>query len=68
MSSNLVLTTRGLVEFSRLEVSDIVEVGDNYRKIIAQYRLDGEVVRQSVFVDGLRPCEAGTANGSLNGR
>ena len=65
---NLVFTTRGLVELSQLAVSDNVEIGDGYRKVIVQYRLDDEIVRQSVFVDVLRPSDASAANGSLNGR
>lgn len=48
-------TTRGLVEFSELEVSDSVELGDNHRKITTIYLMGGEVVRQDVVVNVLRP-------------
>lgn len=66
--SNRVLTTHGLIELSQLDVSDHVEIGDGYRKVIVQYRLDDEIVRQSVFVDLLRPNGADAVPGTLNGR
>lgn len=62
-----VLTTRGLVELASLTVRDLVEVGDNHRKVIVQYYLGDELVKQSVHVDMLRPVEAAAAEGKMNG-
>ena len=62
-----VLTIKGLVDLSELRVKDVVEIGDNHRKIFSQYWLGDELVRQSVFVDVLRPLEAGVTEGQING-
>lgn len=62
-----VFTTKGLIEIGELEVRDEVELGDNHRKVITQYRLGGELVRQSVFVDMLRPVDTQSSQGRLNG-
>lgn len=62
-----VFTTKGLVEFSDLRVQDVVEIGDNHRKVLCQYYLGNELVRQSVFVDVLRPLEAEATQGKIGG-
>jgi len=64
---NLVQTTQGLMDLSRLEVKDVVEVGDNYRKIATEYRLGGELVRREVTVTALRPIETVAEQGVING-
>ncbi len=63
-----VFTTKGLVERDQLRIQDVVEEGDNHRKVICQYYLGDELVRQSVFVDILRPLEAGIERGKINGQ
>lgn len=60
-------TTAGLIEFSDLEVKDVIELGDNYRKIATEYRHHGELVRRSVAIEALRPLESEAAQGNLNG-
>lgn len=62
-----VFTTRGLIEFNDLCVQDVVELGDNHRKVISQYYLGDDLVRQSVFIDVLRPLEADAAEGKVGG-
>ena len=62
-----VFTTKGLIEFDRLRIQDVVELGDNHRKILSQYYLGDELVRQSVFIDVLRPLEAEAAEGKVGG-
>lgn len=53
-----VLTTRGEIEFERLEVRDVVELDATHRKIATEYRLDGELVRRDVTKNELRPSDA----------
>jgi len=62
-----VLTTKGLIELADLAVCDVVEVGDNYRKVATEYRHAGELVRRSVAVEAFRPLEYTAAEGMLNG-
>ena len=62
-----VLTTKGLIDFDALTVKDVVELGDNHRKVLSQYYLGDELVRQSAFIDVLRPLEAGVEEGNVNG-
>ena len=62
-----VLTTKGEIEFSDLAVQDIVEVGDNYRKVSVEYRLDGEIVKRSVHIDMLRPVGTCVEQGNIGG-
>ena len=62
-----VLTTKGLIEMDELRVQDVVEVGDNYRKVIVQYFLGDELVKQSVHTDMLRGLSMGATAGTLNG-
>lgn len=65
--SNPVMTTQGLIEFDKLEVKDVVEVGDNYRKIATEYRFGGELVRRDVTVNALRGLESTAVQGKING-
>ena len=65
--SNAVLTTKGLIEIEELEITDHVEVGDNYRKVATEYRHHGELVKRSVAVDGLRIPGSDAVQGKLNG-
>lgn len=44
-------TILGLIDHERLEVKDFPTFEDNCRKIVTQYFLDGELVRQSVYVE-----------------
>lgn len=62
-----VLTTKGLVEFEQLQVRDIVEYGDNHRKIATEWYLGEELVKRDVAISVLRPIEAETVQGALNG-
>ena len=64
---NQVLTTHGLIDLSQLEVKDVVETGDNYRKIATEYRLNGELVRRDVTVNALRGLESQSIEGRVNG-
>ena len=61
----MVFTTKGLIEMDRLTIRDQIELGDNHRKVISQYFLDDELVRQSVHIDLLRPVETQAAHGNL---
>jgi len=65
--SNPVMTTQGLIEFDKLEVKDVVEVGDNYRKIATEYRFGGELVRRDVTVNAFRGLESTAVQGKING-
>jgi hypothetical protein len=60
----LVHTVQGLVPMDQLEIADLVEIGDGYRKITTRYFLGEECVRQSVAIDILRPAGAGIAQGA----
>lgn len=62
-----VLTTAGLIDMEKLVVTDVVELGDNYRKVATEYHLNGELVRRSVAVEALRPLETAATEGRLNG-
>lgn len=64
---NQVMTTKGLVELDQLEVLDVVETGDNYRKVATEYRLNGELVRRDVTVNALRGIESQATEGRING-
>lgn len=61
-----VMTTAGLVELDQLHVTDVVEVGDNHRKIATEFRLDGELVRRDVAVSMLRGLSMEGTPGELN--
>jgi hypothetical protein len=61
-----VITTKGLVELSDLEVKDVVEIGENYRKIATEYRLNGELVRRDVAASMLRGPGMESEQGVLN--
>jgi len=63
--NNPVITTKGLVDFDRLLVRDVVEVGPNYRKIATEYLLDGELVRRDVTVNALRGLETQAVEGEI---
>ena len=62
-----VLTTKGEIEMSELEVIDIVEVDNNHRKISTEYRHHGELVKRSVWVDLMRPFDLTSDQGNING-
>jgi len=64
---NTVLTVAGLVDLSLLDVEDHIEVGDNYRKIATEYRLNGELVRRDVTVNALRGVMSEAREGNING-
>ncbi len=61
-----VLTTKGLIEFDQLQIQDVTEVGDNYRKIATEYRLDGELVRRDVAVSAFRGLTAESVEGKMS--
>lgn len=65
--SNLVETTKGLIELAELEVRDDVEIMDNCRKVYHRYYHKGELVKQSVTADQLRMVPMGSSHGKLNG-
>ena len=62
-----VATIRGEVDMEQLGITDVVEVGDNHRKIATEYRLEGELVRRDVVVNVLRPLMADAFAGNMNG-
>jgi hypothetical protein len=49
-----VITTKGLVDSSKLEVKDIVFWEENSRVIATEWYLEGELVRRDVYVNLLR--------------
>jgi hypothetical protein len=51
--SNLVHTTKGLIERERLIVKDIITEGPNDRSIATEWFLDGELVKREVWVSML---------------
>lgn len=61
-----VFTTKGLIELDQLRVEDHIELGDNYRKVIVKYSLGDELVRQSVFIDVLRPLQTEVEHGKIS--
>lgn len=61
-----VLTTQGLVEYSELDVKDVVELGDNHRKVATEFRLHGELVRRDVAVSMLRGLDSESSHGQLS--
>ena len=66
--SNLVLTTKGLIELDELEVRDVVTVIDNCRKIATEYYHQGELVKRDVAASMLRgPGHTQSVQGKLNG-
>lgn len=62
----LVYTTKGMVDIDELEIEDHVEVGDNYRKVATEYKLNGEIVKRTVSVDGLRMPGSPATPGQMN--
>lgn len=62
-----VLTTKGEIDLEALEVRDVVEVCENTRKVVSQFWLDGELVRQDVAVSMLCPPQINSIAGNLNG-
>ena len=62
-----VLTTKGLLNYEDLSVKDVVELGDNYRKVATEWYDGDELVRRSVAVEMLRPVEAQYTEGVING-
>ena len=51
-----VMTTLGLIEMDNLDVTDVVELGDNHRKVATEFRLRGETC----------PPECGNTHQSIN--
>lgn len=62
-----VLTTQGELEMSALDVKDIVDIGDNHRKIATEYRYQGELVRRDVAVSMLRGMMSESVEGKISG-
>ena len=62
-----VFTTKGLVELSDLKVVDVIDTGDNHRKIATEFYLGDELVRRDVTVSMLRPVEMAATEGQING-
>ncbi len=60
-----IFTTKGLVDFEKLEVKDTITVEDNARITATEWRLDGELVRRDVNVNILRGLELGSQQGSM---
>ena len=61
----LVYTSKGLVEYDRLAVTDIVELHDNARVVATEWRLDGELVRRDAAVSILRAQEVTVGQGVM---
>ena len=64
-SRQQVLTSAGLVNLNELEVTDLIEIGDNYRKVVSEFRHGGELVKRDVTISALRPLTAQAQEGSL---
>lgn len=62
-----VFTTKGLLDFESLRIQDVVEVGDNHRKVATEFYLGDELVRRDVAVSMLRPVECDATHGVING-
>lgn len=60
-----IFTTKGLIEEDQLTLKNVEEWGENHRKVLFQYWLGDELVRQSVFVDVLRPMDIEVEQGRL---
>lgn len=65
MSNRAVLTTKGLIPFEDLDVTDVVKDTDNSRDIATEYRLSGELVRRDVAVSILRPLTVDYTEGDV---
>lgn len=50
----LVHTIKGLVEFDKLSMKDVITLEDNARVIATEWRLGDELVRRDVHVNILR--------------
>jgi hypothetical protein len=61
----LIQTIRGLIEKDKMEVRDMVEWGDNFRKIVTEYWYQGELVKCDVAASMLRGPEAEHTNGQI---
>jgi hypothetical protein len=61
-----VLTAKGEIDIDELEITDHVEIGDNYRKVATEYRHHGELVKRTVSVDGLRMPGSASSQGKLS--
>lgn len=61
----MIFTTKGLIERDQLTLKTVEEWGDNHCKLLLQYWLGDELVRQSVFVDVLRPMDIEAEHGRL---
>lgn len=61
-----VLTTEGEIDIERLEVKDVVEIGDNHRKVASEFYLDGKLVRRDVAVSMLRGITANATEGKIS--
>jgi len=62
-----VFTTKGLLEFNDLKIIDVIDVGDNHRKIATEFYWHDELVRRDVTVSMLRPLETQSIEGVLGG-
>lgn len=60
-----VMTAKGLLEHDQLRVQDVVQWGDNYRKVASEFYLGDELVRRDVAVSALRPIESEMKEGVL---
>lgn len=60
-----VMTTKGLIDHDQLSIKDVVEWGDNHRKVASEFYLGKELVRRDVAVSALRPIEAVAQEGVL---
>lgn len=62
-----VMTIKGLIDFEQLRIQDVVEVGDNHRKVASEFYLGEELVRRDVAISALRPIEAEAQPGVIGG-
>lgn len=62
-----VFTTKGLVDYDALSIKDVIELGDNHRKVATEFYLGDELVRRDVAVSMLRPVEIVSEQGAING-
>lgn len=63
----MVWTTKGPVSIELLRVEDIITIEGGFRKIVTQWYLDGELVRQDANVNCLMPMDLNSEQEHVGG-
>jgi len=63
----IVQTIKGLQDSDSLRVEDVVEWGENYRKVITRWWDGTELVKEDVAVSILRGLDMQSVQGKING-